>query len=70
VCACVCLVKRCKCVSEASSVDTSVFDPGQPSLSLTHACVFRMSQRQESLLQRLAQKKASLQQSIDTSLSA
>jgi hypothetical protein len=24
VCACVCLVKRCKCVSEASSVDTSV----------------------------------------------
>jgi len=33
VCVCVCLVKRCKCVSEASSVDASFCDPRQPSLS-------------------------------------
>ena len=42
----------------------------QHSHPLTCVCMYSLSQRQESLLQRLAERKLSLRQAVDTSLSA
>ena len=62
LCVCVCV---CVCVCDPRTSETC-----QHSHPLTCECMRSLSQRQESLLQRLAEKKLSLRQAVDTSLSA